>query len=298
VQPGQPALVSFSVDLDVLLVLLAELLTSSVDGLDASLLAHSLGGEVGVASCSVPVSGDGLGVDRDHHPKVLSDLVEDEAGHPEVITDLNSAARADLELPLAGHDLSVGAADLDSGVEAGLVVGLNDVPSKDAVSAHSAVVGSLGGRVSSLGPAIGMAVGLEEGVLLLDSEPGFVVLALLKDLGGMVARVGGMGGSVVLQAFAHHQDVVSATEGVAEDGGGLDKDIGVVSGGLAGGGAVKVPDLELRDALGDSVKGHGLLAEVLLAAINPDVGGQDLSLLVKLAVVVEDLLVRHLLLRR
>lgn len=40
---------------------------------------------------------------------------------------LNSLARADLELPLSGHDFCVGSRDLDTGVKAAPVVRLDDV---------------------------------------------------------------------------------------------------------------------------------------------------------------------------
>ena len=43
----------------------------------------------------------------------------------------------DLELPLGGHDLGVGAADPDPGVETGAVVSLHDVP---AVHLHQHLV--------------------------------------------------------------------------------------------------------------------------------------------------------------
>lgn len=40
---------------------------------------------------------------------------------------LNALARADLELPLSGHDFGVGSGDLDPGVKAAPVVRLDDV---------------------------------------------------------------------------------------------------------------------------------------------------------------------------
>ena len=47
------------------------------------------------------------------------------------------------------------------------------------VSSDAAVVGSLGSREPALGPAEGMLVLVEDGVLLLDAEPR--VLVLKKD---------------------------------------------------------------------------------------------------------------------
>ena len=75
---------------------------------------------------------------------------EGRPGHPEVISHINSLGRSDLELPLGRHNLginlfantfifaasfflsfylSICARDPDAGIEAGPVVGLNNVPS-------------------------------------------------------------------------------------------------------------------------------------------------------------------------
>ena len=53
------------------------------------------------------------------------------------------AGRADLELPLAGHDLGVDAGDRQAGVEAGLGVLLDDLAAEDLVGADAAVVAAL-----------------------------------------------------------------------------------------------------------------------------------------------------------
>ena len=49
------------------------------------LFAHLLGGKVGVQARAVPVTGDGLRVDRDLDAKVLGDAVQQEARHPELV---------------------------------------------------------------------------------------------------------------------------------------------------------------------------------------------------------------------
>lgn len=54
-----------------------------------------------------------------------------EAGHGHVVTHLNSQAGSDLEFPLGRHDLGVDTGDLDTSVQAGAVVGLDDVTGKD-----------------------------------------------------------------------------------------------------------------------------------------------------------------------
>jgi hypothetical protein len=95
-----------------------ELLDGGLNVLHATLLAHLLGGEVGVQTSTVPVTGHGLGLDRDLGAELLGDTIQQEAGQPEVVTHLNTLAGADLELPLGGHDLGVGTRDLDTSVQA------------------------------------------------------------------------------------------------------------------------------------------------------------------------------------
>ena len=121
----------------------------------------------------------------------------------------------------------------------------------------TAVVRTLGTRETALGPPIGGAVEVEEGVLMLDTEPGNDVLGKLHDLSGMVAEVGPVGGAIVVVALGEDKDVVTAAEGVLEDGRGTEVDIGVAARGLVGGGTVEVPDAEgtdVGDLLGDGLR--------------------------------------------
>ena len=63
----------------------------------------------------------------------------------------------------------------------------------------------------------------------------------------MVAVVGPVGGAIVVVCLGENEDVVTAAEGVLEDGSGTEVDIGVVTRSLVGGGTVKVPNTKLRD---------------------------------------------------
>ena len=65
-----------------------------------------------------------------------------------------------------------------------------------------------------------------------------------------------VGGSVGVPGFAKDEDVVALSEGVGVDSAGAEVDVGVVTGGLAGGGTVEVPFGELvnaRNGLGESL---------------------------------------------
>ena len=241
---------------------------------------HLFSGVVGVAASSVPVLEE-LGLEGDGDAEVLSDSGEQVSGNPEHVSDLDADGGTDLVLPLAGHDLAVGAGDLDASVEAGLVVSVHDGSAVAVVGADGAVVGSLGAGEAGAGPSEGLddelVLGLEEGVLLLDAEPGDVVVACVEDLLGEVSEVGvggvesGEGLVSPHVGLAEHDDVVALAEGVGVEGHGLHDDLGVVGGGLVAGRTVVVPlgdVLEALDLLGD---GLCLGSESDAAAIDPHV---------------------------
>ena len=215
---GETLVVALAVDGDVLLVAGLELLDGILDVLHATLLAHVLGGEVGVEASAVPVTGDGLGVEGDLGAELLRHAVEEETSEPEVVTHLNAVARADLELPLGGHDLGVGAGDLDASVQAALVVGLNDVTLDNLASTDTAVVGTLGSGETVLGPAIGPVVEVEESVLLLETKPGDLIGMGLHQLGGLISVVELVGGAIGVPALRENENVGGTTERVGEDG--------------------------------------------------------------------------------
>ncbi|KAI3479577.1 hypothetical protein L1887_58390 [Cichorium endivia] len=250
-----------TVDGNVLVVALGELLDGSLDGLHAALLAHRVGRVVGVAASTVPVTGDGLGVERDLDAPLLSHADEEVARKGEVVAHLDTLARADLELPLGRHDLGVDARDVDTGVEAGAVVGLDEVTGEDLAGTGTAVVGTLGAGETALGPA----------------RPG-------HDLVALVAVVRLVGGAVVVVALGENNDVVTATEGVGVVGGGAEVDIRVAAGGLVGGGAVKVPLLEVLERLDGAVKGGGLATDLAWRAEKERASTRTVSFVVREAV--------------
>jgi hypothetical protein len=131
VTASETEVVVLAVDGDMLVVPLAEPLDGLLDGLHSSGFTHGLGGEVGVASSTVPVTGEGLGVEGDLDTPLLGDTNKEVASHPEVVTHGDTLAGANLELPLGGHDLGIDTADVDAGVEAGAIVGFDEITSED-----------------------------------------------------------------------------------------------------------------------------------------------------------------------
>ncbi len=145
---------------------------------------------------------------------------------------------------------------------------LDEVTANGVTGAGRAIVGALGAGVAVGGPAQGpLGPGVQHGVLLLDAEPGLLALGLLHRRSARMAGVGGDGlglghGAVGVDAgglvgVAHHQDVVTAAEGVAVDGAGDEVHLGVVAGGLAGGGTIVVPGGEVLGLGGDLVEDPG-----------------------------------------
>ncbi len=129
-------------------------------------------------------------------------------------------------------------------------MGLDDVATVDLARADAAVVGTLRTGEAALGPAVDLVHGVEQRVLLLQPEPGLVVLVRLHEPGGLVAVVELVGRAIGIPAFAEHEDVGLQSEGIGEDGNGSQIDVGIVARGLTGRRAIKVPLGQIVQALG------------------------------------------------
>ena len=251
---SQSLLVVFTVYGDVERMLGTEFFHHILDVLHAlSSLTHRLGGEVSVAARTIPIWEE-LGGEGHIHVEVLSDTAEQVTRHPEVVANLDTSAGADLVLPLARHDFSIGSADVDTSIEAGLVVSVSNNTSEADVGTDGAVVGTLFTGVSVGGPAEGpgseLVLGANQSVFLLDTVPGLLLETLVPNLSCKVSEVGVAGhedlASAVLpvEGLAKDEDVVTFSEGVIEVGDGLEDDFGVLSHGLVSGRTIIVP---LRD---------------------------------------------------
>jgi hypothetical protein len=64
-------------------------------------------------------------------------------------------------------------------------------------------------------------------------------------------------GPVVVVAFCEDEDVITAAEGILEDGSWAQVNVGVMARSLVGGGTIKVPDSEFTDIR--DLLAHGLL---------------------------------------
>ena len=196
---------------------------------------------------------------------VLGDAVEQPAGHPQLVGDLRRADGADLELPLAGHDLGVDARDVEAGGEAGVEVGLDDVTAEHLVGADAAVVAALRGGEAALREPVGAAL-LEEVVLLLDAEDRLLVLVLVGDRDAGGAGVARVRRHVDVEDLAEHEDVVATTDGVGAREHGLQDAVGLVAGSLVRAGAVEAPDGQLG-AVGEDLRLRPQLGRRLVPSI-------------------------------
>lgn len=199
---------------------------------------------------------------------------------------LNSLAGTDLVLPLSRHDLGIDTGDVDTSVQTGLVVSLDDITAVHLASSDTAVVGSLGTGEATLGPAIWPAIRAEKSVLLLETEPEVLVGMSAHQASSLVAVVVLVRSAVVVPGLAQDEDVVAQTERIREEGAGTQVDVGVVAGRLAGGRAVKVPFGQVLDVGHFLSDGLGLGAD-LADGVDPDVLGHDLAALRQIEVLFE-----------
>lgn len=122
---------------------------------------------------------------------------------------------------------------------------LDDITAVDLAGTDTTVVGTLGTGETATGPAVGPSISTEESVLLLQTEPEALVGVGLHQTVGIVTVVELVGASIGIPGLAEDKDVVTLAEGVGVVSDGAKVDIGVVTGGLVGGGTVKVPLGEL-----------------------------------------------------
>ena len=247
---SETKLIVLAVDGNVVHMLLRELLNGIFDGLNTTLLAHGLGRIVRVASRTVPVTLlEWLGMERYLDTPLFGYTNEEEAGHPEVVTHRDTLAGTNLELPLRRHDLGIDTRYINTGVEACAVVSLDQITSEDFASAlrqagetrgwrterrgilrtNTTIIGTLGAWEASLGPTEWLVIRIKEGVLLLETEPGLVLLDGVHHLLGMMTVVSPVGSTVVVVGLGEDEDVIATTEGIPEDGGWAKVDIGIVA---------------------------------------------------------------------
>lgn len=134
---SQAKVVVFSIHRDMLVMTLGQFFNGSFDVFHPSRLTHGLRGVIGVATRTVPVTLERLGVEGHLDTPLLGDTDEEVTGHPEVITHRDTLARPNLELPLSRHNFSVNTADVNTRIETRSVVSLDEITGEDFSSSYS-----------------------------------------------------------------------------------------------------------------------------------------------------------------
>jgi len=233
-----------------------------------------------VATGTIPVALKRLRMEGDLGTPLLCDADKEIASYPELVSHGDTLAGPDLELPLRRHDFCVDTTDPDTSMEAGTVVGLNQVTSDDITGAGTTVVRSLRARETALGPAERPIVKVEEGVLLLKAEPGNVLLCQLHGLGRIMTEICLIGSAVAVVGGSENENVVTTAERVLVECDWTKQNIRIMTGGLVGGRTIEVPVWELAqvgDLMGD---GFGFTTKFAMAT-NPNVFSLDVRSLVE-----------------
>jgi len=154
---------------------------------------------------------------------------------------VNAETWADLEFPLSGHNLGIGARDENTSIQAGLVMSLHDISAEDLACTYATVVWTLWAWETIDRPAIRSVRHIKQSVFLLETEPGFVGLVCFHEFGTLVAVVELVGRSIRIPAFGQDQNVWCTTKRIGEDSNRSEIDIGVVARSLPGRGTIEVP---------------------------------------------------------
>ena len=102
---------------------------------------------------AVPVASHGLGIESGADAVCFTGSIKQPTCYPELIGDLESRQRTDLELPLARHDLSVDTGDAQAGLDTSVEVSLDNIAAEDLIGADAAVVAALRRWEAVLGKA-------------------------------------------------------------------------------------------------------------------------------------------------
>ena len=152
-----------------------------------------------------------------------------------------TAAIADLEFPLARHDLGIEAVVAEPRFDAEASVRFRDLTTEGAVGPDAAIVRPLRERQAGFRKTQRAAI-LQQRVLLLEPDPGiFAVDAGVHQVAQVRAGVGGVRRAVGVEHFAQDEIVAALTGGIAHDPHRDQRAIAVMAVGLAGRRAVEAP---------------------------------------------------------
>lgn len=135
---------------------------------------------------------------------------------------------------------------------------LNDISAVNLAGTNTAVIRTLGTGETTAGPAIGPPIRTQKSVLLFQTEPPILLSVGLHETSGFVTEVELVGCPIRIPSLAEHDDVITEAEGIREDCGGAEVDVGVIPAGLAGRGAIEIPFGKFINRFDDLGEGLGL----------------------------------------
>ena len=193
-----------------------------------------------MGSGAVPVAADRLRVEARDDPVPFAEPLEQIAGKEHVVRDVErigvfagNATVADLELPLPGHDLGVGAVEHDSRLQTGAGVGLYQLAAEGLIRPDAAVVGPLRRR-EAVGREAQRPSVPKQGVLLLEAHDGLLRRSRREHPAQPGPGVGCVGPSVLRHHLAEHEVAALAPQGIRHEVDGHEGEIRVTAVGLVG----------------------------------------------------------------
>lgn len=129
-------------------------------------------------------------------------------------------------------------------------MGLDNVTAVYLAGTNTTIVRALRTGETTLGPSVWLAIFIEESILLLETEPRFLALVSLHELGALVTIVEFVGCAVRIPALSQDENVVAATEWIRKHGDRTEVDVRVLTWSLGGGRSVEVPFWKILDGVG------------------------------------------------
>jgi len=249
---SQALFVAFSVQENVVSVHLGHAGHAFIeDVVVATIFSTLLGGEVGMAAGSVPVTLNGLGLEVHIHAELFSDATENELGQPHVVTAFNTTGNTNLVLPLAGSHFTVDTCDFQASIDHAAVGAIHDFTAKGIGGTHTTVILALGLGKTILWPSIRTrivgTVFFSHEELLFYSEPRVLVFGLFHDFVRHVTEIEtGRSDLVMNEGFTKHQEGVAVlSEWIFDHTDWLEPDFRVTGDGHLAGRSVEGPPIEL-----------------------------------------------------
>lgn len=144
-----------------------------------STTSHGLGRVVAMATRTIPLR-EKLWCKRYVDLEVLSDTLDQVAGNPQVVTNVDAFTWTNLILKLTWHDFDICARNIDTCIKTSFVVSISDSATKADVCTNGAVVWTLGTWITIIWPAERLLGEfcrcLNKGVLLLNTIPWLLTL--------------------------------------------------------------------------------------------------------------------------